>query len=288
MNQVLIICGPTATGKTDLALELGTKLNGELVSADSRQVYVGNDLVYGKDLPSGAKAIESLLIWRGKKLKYYQLNGVNVWLYDVITPSEAFSVSQWRECAQIVISDVLSRQKLPIIVGGTGLYIKSLTHPLREVDIKPNHKLRKKLQNLSVGELFDYLKQVDPKRAKTLNDSDRMNSRRLIRSIEISQSHNALKSAIENKFDFLQIGLTAPLSYLLSRVDQRVTERISQGAEKENRDLARNPNKWMQLEHKILKSQITWFKKHPHIRWFDISQPGWKRALSSLVKNWYN
>jgi len=120
MNKVLVICGPTATGKTALGLELAKKFNGELISADSRQVYVGMDLVTGKDLPVGTKPFISQIRWRDRFLKYYIIKNVNIWLYDIVNPDEPFNVAYWKEVADLVINDIHLRGKLPIVVGGTG------------------------------------------------------------------------------------------------------------------------------------------------------------------------
>ena len=112
MDKVLVICGPTATGKTKFALELAKELNSELVSADSRQVYKGNDLETGKDLDVIEKS------------------GVKVWLLDILDSNQEFSVSQWRKLAQEAIKDILLRGKLPIVVGGSGFYIRGLSENL--------------------------------------------------------------------------------------------------------------------------------------------------------------
>lgn len=168
MNKVLVICGPTATGKTSFALQMAKELNGELVSADSRQVYIGRDLETGKDLD------------------LIKNSGIKIWLYDVVNPGEEFSVAIWRKLAHEAIADILSRGKLPIVVGGSGLYIRALTEDLSEVDISRNEKLRAELKNKSASELFDYLKNINLTKAMSMNNSDRKNPRRLIRAIEIS------------------------------------------------------------------------------------------------------
>ncbi len=128
MNKLLVICGPTATGKTVLAAEIAKQFNGELVSADSRQVYRSMDICTGKDRPD-----------------------VPIWLYDIVDPDEEFSVSQWVVLARGAIADIHKRNKLPIVVGGTGLYIHALLYPFETINIPPDRTLRNKLQALSVG-----------------------------------------------------------------------------------------------------------------------------------------
>ena len=189
-DKILVICGPTATGKTRFGLDLAKKLNGEIVSADSRQVYTGRNIVTGKDLPKNIQCSVSNIQWRDRYLKYYEIGGIKIWLYDIVEQGEEFSVALWRECAQLVIEDIRQRGGLPIVVGGTGLYIKSLTQNLADISVSRNLKLRQELQGKNVNYLFNYLKQRDPVRAQNLNESDRRNPRRLVRAIEIA-SQNA-------------------------------------------------------------------------------------------------
>jgi len=171
-SKILIICGPTATGKTKFGIEIAKKFNGEIVSADSRQVYKGKNLVYGKDLPRESK-------WVDAKPGYWDLGYTKIWLYDVVSPSEEFSVALWHDLAIQVIEDILSRQKLPIITGGTGLFIKSITHNLTDIYAPRNMLIRNELVNKSIEYLFGYLKRIDPNRANRLNESDQKNPRRL-------------------------------------------------------------------------------------------------------------
>ena len=290
MDKVLIICGPTATGKTVLALELAKKLNGEIVSADSRQVYVGKNIVTGKDLPALLRPQASSLKWADRYLKYYEVAGVKIWLYDIVSSGKEFNVSYWKECADLVIHDILSRHRVPIVVGGTGLFIKSLTQPLSQITIPPHPLLRTKLANKSAGYLFNYLNKIDSIRAASLNISDRQNPRRLIRAIEISLSQST-RSALNSKptnYKSLHIGLTAPRAELYHRIDRRVLDRIAAGAAAEDPLLAADPPRWQFTEHQIARQQLTWFKKQPHIHWFDVTSPSWQTKAEKLVIDWYN
>ncbi|MEK7163913.1 MAG: isopentenyl transferase family protein [Patescibacteria group bacterium] len=245
--KVLIICGPTATGKTKMALALAEEFNGELISADSRQVYIGNDLETGKD-----KDI---------------IGNIKIWLLDVVKADEDFSVSQWRKLAHEAIKDILSRDKLPIVVGGSGLYIKALVQNLPDVDIPQDEKLRN--SNKSVSELFDYLKSIDLAKAESLNNSDRNNPRRLVRAIEIAQCPSP-KLGEGLRVRYLQIGLTAPKQYLEEKIRKRVIKR------------GLDPS-FVQKEINIMKKQLVWFKKQPDIVWFDIMEPCLEK-LKSLIK----
>lgn len=245
MNKILVILGPTATGKTDLALHLAKKYNGELVSCDSRQVYKGLDIGTGKE--PGIKNKEL----RIKKYDLrWEIDGINVWMLDVVDPNTQYTVSDYVQDAWKVIEDILKMGKLPIVVGGTGLYLRALIEGLPNLSIPVDQKLRGKLEKLSKEELQEKLKQLSSERWENLNQSDRENPRRLLRSIELvlmyghsnksqisnlkTQSFNKLRidpeqSRMGQNYDILKIGLTAPRDILNYRIDQRVLSRLDQG-----------------------------------------------------------
>lgn len=239
MNKLLIICGPTATGKTALAAGLAKELNGELVSADSRQVYRGNDLETNKERP-----------------------GVRIWLYDVVNPTEEFSVSHWVKLARAAIADIRKRGKLPIIVGGSGLYINALLHPFETINIPPDRHLR--ARGLTVRQLQQMI------RRGNMNDSDWNNPRRLIRKIEISGN----KRKQRKDESALIIGLTAPLPILYKRIDDHLKKRKEMGM----KEILVN-------EHKIARKQLTWFKKQKGIHWFDCTSPTLLTDVLYLIRN---
>lgn len=264
MNKVLVICGPTATGKTALAAGLAKKFNGELVSADSRQVYRGMDIVTGKDRPD-----------------------VPVWLYDVAEPDEEFSVSHWVKLARVAIAGIHKRNRLPIVVGGTGLYIKALLHPFETIDVPPDYPLRKKLSAMSVPELQNLLPGV------RMNQSDWNNPRRLIRKIEISGSKKGTTTQ-EKKYDAFVIGLTAPLAALDKRIDERFKKRVRQGMKKETKILFKKYSRELPSmsavelnEHAYARRQLTWFKKQKGIHWFDVSDTEYPGKVAAAVAAWY-
>ena len=149
-KKLLVICGPTATGKTQLGFRLAKQFNGEIVSADSRQVYKYMDIGTGKE-------------WDDE---------IKIWGYDLVDPKESYSVSDYFREMKIVIEDVWSRNKLPIIVGGTGLYIKSLVDGIPTVDIPKNENLRKSLEKISIEEMFDKLAVLDSSKVASLNSYD--------------------------------------------------------------------------------------------------------------------
>jgi tRNA dimethylallyltransferase len=248
MDTVVVICGPTATGKTKIALQLAKEFNGELISADSRQVYIGNDQETGKD----------------KDL----IGDSKIWLLDLIKSREEFSVSTWRRLAHEAIKDILARDKLPIVVGGSGLYIKALVQELSDVDAPRDIKLRN--SNKSANELFDQLKQLDPKKAESLNNSDKNNPRRLVRAIEIAQCPSP-RLGEGLRVRYLQFGLTASKEELIKRIEKRVGDR---GLDES----------FIQKEINIMKKQLVWFKKQPNITWFDIIDPLCYAKLKSAIK----
>lgn len=317
-RKLLIICGPTATGKTNLAINIAGKFNGELVSADSRQVYEGMDIGTGKGLQKNL---------RMKKLKnfdynFYEINNARIWGYDLTKPAEDFSVSKYFDIAADIISGIWKRNKLPIIVGGTGLYIKALIDGIETISIPPDFKLRKKLEKKNIDELFEMLAGMDKKKADKMNDSDRKNPRRLIRAIEIAQQVSGIRYQVSsnNKVGYdlvIMIGLTAPKAVLDKRIEKRVEDRIRQGFEKEINKLIENKidwkyksmqgmgyrqykdfytnkkslkefiDNWFLAEQKYAKRQLTWFKKDKRINWFDISDSGFERIVEKRIQSWY-
>jgi tRNA dimethylallyltransferase len=319
LKKVLIITGPTATGKTSLAINLAKKYNGEVVSADSRQVYEGMDIGTGKDLPKVAK-----LHWEDEVIGGYYLFGkVKVWGYDLVLPSKEFSVSQYIIFAQKVIKKIASEGKLPILVGGTGLYIKALLDGIPTAEVPQNKDLRDKLKDKSAGELFETLALLDGSKAGSLNSSDRKNPRRLVRAIEIATwklSFGEMKIIKPTFFDWnsLVIGLSAPQKILEKKIESRADKRLAQGLKKEiDHLLTQNVtwdsqamsslgykqwrgyyekeiplslaiNNWISEEKKYIKRQMTWFKKDSRINWFDISDAGLNNNVEKLVKKWYS
>src|SRR6266404_5120994 len=214
MNKLLVVCGPTATGKTELALYLAAKFDGILISADSRQVYRYMDIGTGKD----AK---------------------NILGYDLVNPDEEFSVSQYAKFANNSIKKINEQKKLPILVGGTGLYIKAVTDGIETADIAPNKNLRSTYAKATADELFGILVRMDARKAKLMNNSDRNNPRRLIRAIEISKSNLQIKIKKPN-YEVLFVGLTTSFPELKKRIEARVNERVKMGFEKEVNFLKEN------------------------------------------------
>ncbi len=311
-NKLLVICGPTATGKTSLGFKLSKKFNGEIVSTDSRQVYKHLDIGTGKEWDSNVK----------------------IWGYDLVDPKERFSVSDYFSQLKIVIDDIWSRNKLPIIVGGTGLYIKSLIDGIPTIDIPQNPNLRESLEKLNVTELFDRLATLDGTKAASFNLSDRRNPRRLVRAIEVAVwnvENETQKKVVDQRdgildkeVDVLMIGLTSDNKRLLLNIEKRVEKRMNEGFIDEVEGLLKmgvswknqSMNSlgykeseaffksgmsyeefitlWINNEMKYIKRQMTWFKKETYyngqkrINWFDISEPKYVEKVEKMIEKWDN
>src|SRR3989344_7818909 len=270
MNKLLVICGPTATGKTDLGISLARKFNGEIISADSRQVYKGMDIITGKDLPvsSKFKVQSSKLNINNSQLTigYRAIEEIPIWLVDIVNPDYPFNVGEYAQIAKKVIEDIQSRNKLPIIDGGTGLYIKSLIYPLSNISIPPDIKIRKNLESLNTEELQNKLKILDKSWWERMNNSDKNNPRRLIRAIEIAlqtQSSKIKAQKYNSKIktnNVLIVGLTARKETLFSKNERRVDQRIKDGALEEIKGLLKKGYSWDL--HSFSSTGIRQLKEH--------------------------
>lgn len=228
-----------------MGVELAAKYGGEIISADSRQVYKGMDIGTGKDLKE----------YKIKSIVNGQLSTVKIpyHLIDVIGPNTQFSLATYQKMAWRAIEGILERKKLPIIVGGTGLYLQTIVDNYNLSSAKPNKELRKKLERLTVAELFEKLIKLNKKFALKLNNSERNNKRRMIRYVEII---SATKKGVEHPIgcstpnrDYLILGLNWPREILCDRIYKRLIERL----EKENmvgevKRLHREGISWKRLE----------------------------------------
>lgn len=325
MKKLLVICGPTATGKTEVGLYLAKKFNGEIVSADSRQVYKGMDIITGKDLPVNSELRTKNLELKIKNpefaIGFRMKDSIPIWLVDIVNPDYQFNVGEFAQLGHKVMKNIKSRKKMPIIVGGTGLYIKALIEPISNIHISPDMKLREKLNKFSVEKLQKELGKIDSKKLAAMNVSDSNNPRRLIRAIEIAkqvQTRFVPARQIGIIKDTLFIGLTTTKDLLFKSINERVEERIKQGAVNELLRLIRKGyarqlpalsatgysqlrnfiegkeslldavNKWKTAEHSYTKRQLTWFKKNKSIHWFDIGEKDYISKIEGLVRRWYN
>lgn len=274
--KILVILGPTATGKSDLAVEMALKLNGEVISADSRQVYKGMDLGSGK-------------------ITKEEMKGVPHYLLDVADPKKSFSVGQFQKLGQKKITEILARNKLPIICGGTGFYIDTLVSGIKLPKVKADKKLRKELEKKSASELLEMLKKLDKERAENI---DVHNKVRLIRAIEIATSLGKVPKLESSQiYEVTYIGLDKPDLELKERIRGRLERRLKAGMVAEVERLHDSGVSYRRLEsfgleykncalflqNKIsesemienilkeswqyVKRQRTWFKRNKNVEW---------------------
>lgn len=311
----MVILGPTATGKTDLALDLAQKYQGELVSCDSRQVYKGLDIGTGK-LPGGKVTVR-------KGDGFWEINGVKVWMYDVADPRKRYTVKDYILGANAVVKDILKRGKLPIVVGGTGLYLRALLEGLPDLAVPVDEKLRKELEALSLEELQKRLISISPQAFKNLNESDRKNKRRLLRAIELLimypyKDTRPKITGLSQRYNVLKIGLSLPRQVLNKKIDYRaqlwleenivgeVKKLVEEGVSLQRfrglgleygvvADLIAGKVETGELLKKMqvkvrqyAKRQVTWFKKEKNVHWFDINGKDWNGEVAKLVAFWYH
>jgi tRNA dimethylallyltransferase len=232
-KKIVVILGPTASGKTKLAVELANKFNGEIISADSRQVYRGMDVGTGKDLEEYSLEIPNsngqspdnpptpFIKGAIKQIPYH--------LIDVANPKRQFDLANYQRLAFAAIDDILASGKLPILVGGSGLYLQAVVDNYKLTNAVKDLTLRKDSEKLEAPELFTRLEKLAPKMAAKLNQSDKNNKRRLIRYLEIFSQDNNFKSQIgKKKYDSLIIGVTHSPETLKKRIAQRLIKRLKE------------------------------------------------------------
>ncbi|MDD4662002.1 MAG: tRNA (adenosine(37)-N6)-dimethylallyltransferase MiaA, partial [Candidatus Pacebacteria bacterium] len=222
INKLVVILGPTATGKTGMAIKLAKEFNGEIISADSRLVYKKMDIGTAKP--------------KKDKGKEYFVEGVKHHLIDIISPEEKYNVALFKKDAENAIKEVLRRGKVPFLVGGTGLYISAITENIDFPKFVVDKKLRKELEKKTVEELFDLYKKIDEEGALLI---DGKNKRRLVRALEIAYSESSNKNTKNSpKFNIVQIGINLEKEKLQKRINKRVDEMIGRGLEKEVKKLS--------------------------------------------------
>ena len=211
--DLLVILGPTATGKTKLAVQLADKLSGGIISADSRQVYRGMDIGTGKDLN------EYKL--KGKKISYH--------LIDIADPREEYSIFQFQQDFQDTFSDIHKRNKLPILCGGTGFYIKAILMDFHLPAIAPDNKLRQELENWELEDLILQLESISPGAAK---NSTLETKRRVIRAIEVEMNRVKTKEKIRTPRAIFKnpivLGVEYPREVIRERITSRLQDRLDQ------------------------------------------------------------
>ena len=298
LPKIIVIVGPTGAGKTGIALTLAQEFNGEIVSADSRTIY--KEMNVGTAKPPQDINQEGRIHGSIKDLfsqAPYMVQGIPHWGFDLIPPSQGYDVAQFADFAQHTIKSILDRGKLPIVVGGSGLYIQAIVDNPSFSQVKPNSRLREELNNVTLEQLQSRLAKIDPEAYGMI---DIQNPRRLIRAIEVVESTGQPWSMQQTKevpyVDALQIGIDIERSLLYKRIDERIDKMIAEGLVNEVRILLKKygadaPGMTgigyrqiveflegrMSLRESILelkkdtrhyaKRQLTWFKRDVRIEW---------------------
>lgn len=216
--KVIVIAGPTASGKSNLAIELAKRVNGEIISADSMQIY--------KDMNIGTAKVTS-----------EEMQGINHYMIDIISPNERYSVSSYKKQAESIIEKIISKGKTPIICGGTGLYINSLVYGIEFQDEKIDEKYREELNTIAETEglerLYNMAEKIDPEAMKKISKNDK---KRIIRVLEIYQKTGKTKTQLEIesrknevKYDYKIFVINVDRQYLYDRINKRVDLMIEQG-----------------------------------------------------------
>ena len=294
MRFIVVIAGPTAVGKTDLSLKLARRIGGEIVSADSMQVYRGLDV--GTDKVSPEKS-----------------GGIKHYLIDVREPYESFSVADFVREADRAIREIWRRGKIPIIVGGTGFYIDALLYGIPPLPPR-SEAFRRKLEGKSTEELFSLLRKVDPEYAERINRNDR---RRIVRALEVYEltgkplSHFQRKG--ERRYRFLAYFIYRNRDELYRRIEDRVDFQIRRGLVEEAKRLLRfgkGITAFQALGYKEMleyiegrmtfdeavrllkrrtkefaRRQFTWFRKRPEFKWINLSEVGEEGAIRIIEKD---
>ncbi|BDF58335.1 tRNA dimethylallyltransferase [Christensenellaceae bacterium] len=279
-KKVYIILGPTASGKTAVAIELAKKLNGEIVSADSMQIYKGMDI--GTAKPS---------------IKERQ--GIPHHLFDIAEPDEAYSVAMFQQAAKACIEDIIIRGKVPIVAGGTGLYLNALTYDLDFTETSQDSAFREELMQKDALILHDMLSKQDAQAAMRIHPHDK---KRIVRRLEILKNEGGAKDYVFRRpneaYQFIMAGLTTDRAVLYERINRRVDGMVEQGLVEEVKALAQtytNASTSMQAigykellcylqgndtlddavekikrnSRRYAKRQWIWFKRDDRIVWYD-------------------
>lgn len=299
MQRVLVIVGPTASGKSALAVALAKKFNGEIISADSRQVYRGLDIGTGK-------------------ITTKEMGGVPHHLLDVSVATKNFSAGEFAKRGRVAMSAIAKRGKLPILAGGTGFYVDALLGRISLPEVKPDPKLRARFQSKSAAQLYALLKRRDPKRARAMGSpSERNNKVRLIRALEIAQHSGKVRprhdTEVRPRGKTLWIGIKPAQKELEDRIRTRLKARIRQGLIAEGRRLHAQGLSYKRmgelgLEYRALarllqnkisrkefeeelyrdirryaKKQLGYWKRNKGVRWYD---PKHNARITRDVATW--
>ena len=285
--KVIVICGPTASGKTALSIELAKRINGEIVSADSMQIY--------KDMDIGSA-----------KVTVDEMQGIKHYLIDCVYPNERYSVANYKQDAKAAIEEIISKGKIPIVVGGTGLYIDSLIYEIEYKDIKINEEYRKQLEQIRDEEglevLYKQALEIDPKAMEKISPND---FKRITRILEIYEATGKTKTEQEAQsrlneipYDYKVFAIDYEREKLYERINKRVNIMIEKGLTEEVKNLLEKYSEFptamqglgykevkqyfdgelsreemiekiKQESRRYAKRQFTWFRKNKQTIWID-------------------
>lgn len=298
--KVIALVGPSASGKTSISIELAKRLDGEIISADSRLIYKEFDIATAKPLEVERQGIKHHFI-------------------DIIEPTEDYSVADFSDNAKHVIEKIVDQGKVPIITGGTGLYFKVLLENVDLPRVAPNFDFRKQLEEKTSEELYSMLLESDEKLAEKIHKNNRV---KIIRALEVIEVLKIPMSEAQKKkeaqYDALWIGLTAKKrSYIYERINQRVDKMLEQGLLDEAKKLfEKYPNLNLlistigykefkdyfigdislneaienikQNTRRYAKRQLSWFRSNQNINWFNIDEQSHEQILKEIEAKWTN
>ncbi len=304
-KNIFIILGPTSSGKTSLALDMCKRFNGEIVSADSRQVFKFMDIGTGKVPVRSKIKIERVD-------KFWILDGIKVWGYDLTTPDQYFSGYDFANFSLTKAREIIEDGKNVFLVGGTGFYIDLFTGKMKPSKVKPDLEFRKSLEILSLSELQSKLKSLN---SKAFAKIDQKNKVRLIRAVEKELSVDTNEESLPylGGFNFIHFGLSAPKEFFYKRADSWVEEIWNNGLVNEVTSLLdRGYGESTKIRglvyktvldlldkkisendaiqrikfdiHAYIRRQLTWFKKNKKIEWVDISKDDFKEIIYNKIK----
>jgi len=246
IKKIVAIVGPTGTGKTNFALKLAKEFDGELINCDSRQVYRGMDIGTNKGEIWVTTETEN---YKNKIINAFNIENSNIkgWLFNILEPNEQLNLAEYQEITYFIIDKIQARGHLPILVGGTGLYLDALVKGYKLNEIKPDLKLRESLGKLNAEKLFNKLFKLNKERADLLNESDSHNPRRLIRAIEESiaqlsdkKDKNIQLDNIIKKLDIVIVYPDFKREDLFLNIDARVLEMVASGLIEETKKIINN------------------------------------------------
>lgn len=312
-QKLIIVVGPTASGKSALAVLLAKRFNGEIISTDSRQVYRRLDIGSGKVPGRWLTWKPRFQVGNGVSKLVFTYKGIPHHCIDFVSPRRVFTAAQFKSRAERTIRDIARRGKTPVVAGGTAFWIDALVHDLSLPEVKPDARLRRALEKKSVMELFRILKKLDPQRAAEIEEK---NPRRLIRAIEIARALGSVP-ALKRKhpYETLWIGIRAPDRILASKIKTRLAARVRAGLIGEAKRLHSAGLSWKRfyelgLEYRALglflqgkisrkemlrglerdiaryaKRQMRWWKRNQEINWINDPRKAGRLVQAFLKRN---